>query len=306
MKNIINYYYNLFPEEIEEEKGSYYFFINEIKYYLVVILRPTKDLSIINEINNELQKIKISSHSIIPNKDKNLFTKFNEKNYVLMMLNANPNNLITITDFIINQEKTKIINFKNDLIRGNWEKLWSEKVDYFEYQIRELGKDKKIILNSFSYYVGLAENAISYANAARNNSKEASFYLCHKKIYFPYTNLNYLNPLSFIFDLKVRDIAEYFKSLFFNGLNPWNEIFLYFEKVKLTTYELEMFYARLLYPSYYFDMYEKIMNNICDEQELINIIEKVSDYEDFLREIFLYLNKNDKLSKIEWLIKKGS
>ncbi len=38
-------------------------------------------------------------------------------------------------------------------------------VDYFEYQIRELGKDKKVILDSFSYYIGLGENAISYVNS---------------------------------------------------------------------------------------------------------------------------------------------
>ena len=56
---------------------------------------------------------------------------------------------------ILNETKSK-------LYRNSWASLWSAKLDYFEYQVSELGKDKPLILDSFSYYLGLGENAISY------------------------------------------------------------------------------------------------------------------------------------------------
>ena len=67
-----------------------------------------------------------------------------------------------------------IINFQREytatnkvvsLYQNDWGNLWSSKVDYLEYQMSELGKNFPTLLNSFSYYVGLAENAISYVNS---------------------------------------------------------------------------------------------------------------------------------------------
>ena len=86
----------------------------------------------------------------------------------------------------------------------------------FEYQVRELGLDKKVIQESFSYYLGLAENAISYVNntTLKYNSFNSKVTLSHRRIFYPNFKINFLNPLSFIFDLEVRDIAEYLKAMF--------------------------------------------------------------------------------------------
>ena len=65
-----------------------------------------------------------------------------------------------------------------------------------------------------------------------------------------------------------------------------------------------MLYARLLYPTYYFDIYEKIMNKSLDEEALIKIIEKNEAYETFLKESYLELTKYAPLERIEWLLKK--
>ena len=39
--------------------------------------------------------------------------------------------------------------------------------------------------------------------------------LSHRRVFYPNYKLNYLNPLSFVFDLEVRDVAEYLKAMFF-------------------------------------------------------------------------------------------
>ena len=65
-----------------------------------------------------------------------------------------------------------------------------------------------------------------------------------------------------------------------------------------------MLYARLLYPSYYFDIYEDIMNNNGNEEKLVNVISKVSDYEYFLYRAYQEISKYVHLERIDWLIKK--
>ena len=66
-----------------------------------------------------------------------------------------------------------------------------------------------------------------------------------------------------------------------------------------------MLYGRLLYPSYYFDAYEEIMNNKdCDEKRIINIISKVHSYEVFLKDAYYEISKYTNLEHIDWLIKK--
>ena len=198
-----------------------------------------------------------------------------------------------------------ILNVKNDkLYRNNWAKLWEEKVDYFEYQISKLGKDKKVVLNSFSYYIGLAENAISYVNETYkkyfNNDKLT---LSHKRLFSPNYSLNYYNPLSFIFDYKPRDIGEYIKMSFFYDDITIEEVENFLIKQDFTNFEANMLIARLLYPSYYFDIYEQVMNNHAKEDTLINIIDKSSSYEEFLNKIYKILNKKNPLIYIDWIFK---
>ena len=56
-----------------------------------------------------------------------------------------------------------------------------------------------------------------------------------------------------------------------------------------------MLYARLLYPSYYFDLYEKIMNNEVEEDALIDIISLVTEYEIFLKKVYVLISKYSSL-----------
>ena len=203
-------------------------------------------------------------------------------------------------------EKLVLNNNKSNLYRNNWGTLWSEKIDYFEYQVRELSIEKEVVKSSFSYYVGLAENAISYVN--NTNMKYGGdayrIVLSHRRVFYPNYKLNYLNPLSFVFDLEVRDIAEYLKAMFFKKDVGFclDELSSYLKIRHLSLYEYQMLYARLLYPTYYFDVYEGVMNKNGDEEQLVNIIKKCDSYEEFLKKAYLEISKYAKIDKVEWII----
>jgi len=307
MKEIINYYYNFNIDKIEDYKNySYFNYYNE-DFYFVFFNRTMDELRDIVNICIEMKEKNIKVHDIILNRDKELITKVGDNFYLLFKLNVNKYQIIDFINVCEFSNKFKLNKYNSKLYRNNWGELWSKKIDYLEYQIKELGRDKKIILDSFSYYIGLAENAISYVNKINKVigiSEYDKVTLSHRRIFFPNTVLNYLNPLSFIYDLEVRDVAEYLKMGFFSNEDSLLDLKTFLKIKKLTPYSYHMLYARLIYPSYYFDLYEDVMNNNGDEEKIINIVNKVNEYEYFLKMAYQEINQYTSLEKIDWIIKK--
>jgi len=306
MKDSINYYYNFSISDVENWDYVYRFKINSDFFYFVPVKRTISEVEDLVSISRELKSKGINVHDIILNKFGKVITNVYNENYILLKPNGDIYEEYDLS-FIIKMNKSLVLNSdKSKLYRNSWAKLWSTKVDYFEYQIRELGKDRILILDSFSYYIGLAENAINYVNATTskyNPSSNDKVTLAHRRINFPNYKLNFFNPLSFIFDLEVRDIASYIKSSFFAGENALNDLKLVLKLNNFSIYSLQLLYARLLYPSYYFDIYEKIMNEEEDEEKLISIIDKAKDYEVFLKDAYNEIAKYALIDRVEWLLK---
>lgn len=305
MKETLKYYYGLDIESIEELDGKYHFKIENQDYFFVFYNRGIEELEDIINVSNEMVKKGINVHKILINRNNSFLTKVGEYNYILFAV-SNLNEEYDIFDMVKISEKLVLNNNKSNLYRNNWGTLWSEKIDYFEYQVRELSIEKDVVKNSFSYYVGMAENAISYVN--NTNMKYGGdayrIVLSHRRVFYPNYKLNYLNPLSFVFDLEVRDIAEYLKAMFFKKDVGFclDELSSYLKIRHLSLYEYQMLYARLLYPTYYFDVYESVMNKNGDEEELVNIIKKCDSYEEFLKKAYLEISKYAKIDKVEWII----
>ena len=111
------------------------------------------------------------------------------------------------------------------------------------------------------------------------------------------------------FDLTVTGFSnkelEKFETEFFNNEESLLDLKTYLSCNKLSQYEYHMLYARLLYPSYYFDIYEDIMNNNGNEEKLLKIINRVDDYELFLKNSYLEISKYTNLEHIDWILKKN-
>lgn len=306
MKETLEYYYGLDIDFLEELDGKYHFKLDNQDYFFVFYNRSIDELKDIVNVCNEMVLKGINVNKILINRNNSYLTKINEYDYILFAV-SNINEEYDIFDMIKISDKLVLNNSKSSLYRNNWGTLWSEKVDYFEYQVRELAINKDVVKNSFSYYIGLAENAISYVNNTNYKYKNVLDYrivLSHRRVYFPNYKLNYLNPLSFIFDLEVRDIAEYLKSMFFNKNEEYvlEELSSYLKVRRLSIYEYQMLFARLLYPTYYFDNYESVMNKNVDEEVLVKIIKRCNDYEIFLKKAYLEISRYAKIDKIDWII----
>lgn len=174
-----------------------------------------------------------------------------------------------------------IIKYSNKLPiykKVNWKKLWEEKLDYYEYQISELGLKYKKLRESFSYYSGLCENAICLLNYA---NFDVSMYSTYKR--------------GRVIDNITRDVAEYIKYEFF-----YNDNIVSIQKLNLTNTEYILLMSRLLYPSYYFDMYDGIIQGKIDEGEIDKIIKKNSAFELFLKSVYRYIRQRSSIPLIDW------
>ena len=298
MKNILEFYYNLsLEEEILNRNGNYYFVINNNSFVFRPFYGNNNSIDDIYKLNNYLSNFSYID-KIILNKFNSPITKVKDNLYVLILLKGNNNINLSI---ISNLASIDIPSFKS-LERNNWEVLWGNLIDYYEMQIGQNEKKYPLIRESFDYFVGMGENAISYLV---NTKKEVKPNFYDKKV-LSHNNLynSLFDPLNIILDHKARDLAEYIKLSFFNNnQNIFKELDEYFYYNHYSFYGMRILFARIIYPSFYFKLYDEILSKKKEEKELNSIIKRIDEYELYLFNIYLYLRKYYDIPMIEWLKK---
>ena len=275
MNNFIYYFYNIRVNDVVYNNKYFTFIYNGYVYKLYVI---TENIN--NDFLIELDKRLLGNtliNEIIFNRDGKIVSNYDNKAYMLMRIFVNEKKKITLDEI---SYLANALVVKNLMI--SWAMMWERKIDYLEKLINENGKKYPIITDSFNYFVGMAENAISYYN----NTVISDNY----------------NPLNIIFDYRVRDIAEYIKRAFFDDdKNIFNEIDNYFRNYPLTETDARILVSRLMYPSFYFEMYEDILIDNEDEKIIIKTVDRLNEYEKYLGNVIGYLNKLYGVEEIKWL-----
>jgi len=309
MKENILYAYHMEVENLKDFKDYSVFQYQNNTFYFTKLKRTEKEFLELLDVFQEMKRRNLSVLSFVLNTSGTFVTMVDTIPYVLLFVDS-PTKEYGIFDILEFQKKVVLNSKKSSLYRNEWARLWGEKVDYLEYQVHELGKNYPIILSSFSYYVGLAETAISYVKYNEKRipiPKNIPIVLSRRRVSYPNLRLNFDNPLNFIFDIEVRDIASYIKSMFFfDKEGAMIDLKTYIHLRKPDLYSMTMLYARLLYPSYYFDLHERIIEKEESEEKLLNIIDSVNDYEVFLRDSWKLMREYVPIEPVPWLLKKES
>ena len=303
MKNTINYYYNLSIGNLIKSNNDFYFYLNNQEYHFIKYTRPIEELNSLYILNIEMKKRNIMIDCIIINKNNQVYTLVNNIPYVLLKMYYYKNDYLSLKDIFYMQSTTyNIVNDKR-LYRNDWIHLWSDKIDYYEYQINQFGSDYPILCDSLSYYIGLGENAISYLANNINNKSNEVLVVSHKRI--NESKFDFYNPLNLILDNKMRDLAEYIKNSFFYKKIDYGELYSYLDSFIFSKDDYVYLMARLLFPTYYFDVYDEIINTSVKETKILPIIDKVYEYEKFLYNLYEYIiyKKKVQIEPIEWIIK---
>lgn len=300
MKNAINYYYNLFPNQVhQKDDREIYFNINDDKYVLLLYDEEYGDVNYFYNLSLRLLQNNVPCHQFIFNINKILVTNVNDKNYVLFKIFVDNEKLVDINDLYSFFAQTKHI--KMPIESKNYFDLWSSKIDYYEYQITQYSKQFPLIRESFNYHIGLAENALILYKTIYNEQHHYNV-IAHNRIKKDCKVKDLYNPLNFVVDIEARSFAEYFKTTFFYGdINIDEQIFNYLKILSYSPYEGVIFFSRMMFPTYYFDLYELIINDLENEKDVMNIISKVNLYEKILSNIYKYLSLYTNIPRIEWL-----
>ena len=142
MKNIIEFYYNLSPENIKQKNNNYYFNTNNNNYIFKeynINIALIEDIAKLNIYLNNYLNI----NKIIFNKYNNPLTKINS-NYYILILQSNKINIDLAT---ISKFSSISLPKINTLERNNWQILWSNMIDYYETQIGENSKKYPLFVN---------------------------------------------------------------------------------------------------------------------------------------------------------------
>lgn len=203
---------------------------------------------------------------------------------------------------LIKNEKNNIVipNSVNKIIRSNWVYLWSRKIDNIEYQIKHLENKYHLISNSINYYIGLAENACFYVSSIfkeKEGNHDENLVISHIRI----LETDFNNPLNIIVDYQARDTSEYLKYLFLKNKYNYDDIKRFLIQLSLSDFEYKLVYGRLLFPTFYFDTYDKIINEEIDEGKILEIIKRTEEYEDYISNIYIIINGIKKIPGVTWL-----
>ena len=268
-------------------KSNYIFYKNRNNYYFISEVKNKKNLYKLYYyfINGYFYKI-------IFNKKGKFISTYQNKDYILLK-------------YIKYNFKLEDLIYKNKLALSNkkklltWRNIWIDRSNYIEEKYQKIINKYNIIDESIDYFYGLLEAAIYLL---RDYQKYYDYlYLQHILINY----FDYFNPCNIKLDVKERDFSNYLKYLFFS--NKYKDI--YIDKIiikNLNNYNFNLILARLIYPDYYFNLLDELIdnnyifnNNIFDE--IKNIILLVDDYELYISNIYRVLLENKVIKKVDFI-----
>lgn len=305
MRNLINYYFGFNIDSIRLINNNYYFLYNGIQYIFGFVELSKCDINSIFKFNILLRNYNSLFHEIIPNKDNMITTMVGNDHYVLLKVNVNKNKRIELKDIVSCMMPIRIdSHLLAKINQFDWVNLWQSKIDYFEYYTNQV--DNNPFLNELiNYYIGLGENAISYIIDTLNNFNidVNNLVVSHRRIEPDYTLFDLYNPLNIIIDHMTRDVSEYFKGLFIKNKYNLNDMEKYINLFYFNELEYRLFFGRLLFPSFFFDNYELYVNGEIKEKEFLNIVNRIEEYEKFLKRIYILISSKVYIPGINWLKK---
>ena len=177
---------------------------------------------------------------------------------------------------------------------------WKKNIDIVETQIIEYKNEIPNILKSFNYYIGLAENAISYFEMIKEEILDEKLMLSHDTI--QNNTIKYIyDPTFLIFEHVSKDIATYLKNKHFNYENCLNELEDMIIEKNINRRECIILIGYMLYPDYYFKELERTIYQKKETEYIKNIINGTKRYEKMLNELFYIINKYFEIPKVSWI-----
>lgn len=305
MKNFIDYYYNINVSEIKHIHDKYFIYTNNERYMLKVF-GDTDFFMVYEYLANQLDKY-LYFFRIVKNRQNDYLTYIDDKPYILLKLSDINNNTISIYDIKINQF-FEYSNKISRLIRFPWVKLWENKIDYFEEWCYLKQNQYKNMYSLFHYFIGIAENAVLYLKITETEEKVEEIdrlVISHNRLSMDSSLYDYYDPTNIVLDHPSRDVSEYIKSTYVHGNFDIKLLEEYLNEHHFSKYGLRLLYARILFPSFFFDYIDEMILNSYDT-DLLYLEARIIEFEKFISQISVFFKEKYDIPVVTWCIKEIS
>lgn len=294
---IFDYYgYNANIENNEFEYEGY-------KFLLLSVEDDEKDIIKLNDLVNSLN-IHFNSDVvfIVKNKyDKYISTSKDNNN--ICLLTYKTDNQININDFV----KMHLSYFNSFSYKINIQQiidLWDQRIEYIENQCLtnfNFDNDAHLTLYEYTLYsIGLAINSLQYlADMNLDFKRKYSSTLTHRRIK-KMDKYELFNPFNLIVDHSSRDLAELYKNDIISLDTLLNICAFYSYSVD----EYEYLLARLLFPTFIFDIVEDMENDKSSydyTSDIYYAIAKSNSQLDKLKSLYNALISKMNIRPINWI-----
>lgn len=263
MIEILKKYYGINLEFYKNYNNGILFSINGDYYYLFNSVLIEAELEMVNEFVISLKE-RINFHNIILNNEGSILSD----GYVLIKLNSLIDD-VSLYDIYKYNISVSVTNNEPFHIK------WRNRIDYLEIQLAELCENK-LINNSFDYFVGVAEQLMSFI--ADNYNYHRDTYLVHRNIY-NLNSIDFYNPENIYVGNKYNDILSY---IYF--YSDWELLYKVLDSVDAN--DRIYFFVKLAFPFKYFyfvNMY--VTGDSSKECNIKKIVDDISSYERFLKKL---------------------
>ena len=277
---MLNKYYNLFPDKIFRKNNSFYFFENNEK--IVIKTLDSIQIKNISELSDILKHDKNLSKIILNNENKEI-TEYKEKKYILLSVIV-INRRVYLDDLFLKFENLAMKNADNtDLLD------MISKLVVIEKRMLEFNTEYLELQKSFDYFIGLAENSIQLINKIKfDNLKHVVVNISDIDEY-NYEEINNIANLEF--GNMEKSISAYIKYKIYMYTLNYDEIY---SLINNRMFNIELLYAYMLYPNFYFNDVIQIIDNCKKEKCIYKYIKYNNLYIKFMKYLYEELSDNIK------------
>lgn len=277
---MLNKYYNLFPDKIFRKNNSFYFFENNEK--IVIKMLDAIQIKNISELSDILKHDKNLSKIILNNENKEI-TEYKEKKYILLRVIV-INRKVYLDDLFLKFENLATKNADNtDLLD------MISKLAVVEKRMLEFNTEYLELQKSFDYFIGLAENSIQLINKIKFDDLKHVVVNISDIDEYNYEEINNIANLEF--GNMEKSISAYIKYKIYMDTLSYDEIYSLINNRMLN---IELLYAYMLYPNFYFHDVIQIVDNYKKEKCIYKYIKYNNLYIKFMKYLYEELSDNIK------------
>ena len=281
--NLISFLYGINVEMVRKSNNGYIFYYNKHFY---IFQKCYESEEKIRYIYNQFFNSDNLYHIIVKNKHNKYVSNYNNENYILMMIKFTLNRRLLFED--INYSTNNYVSHIKKT-NFNWTRLWKQKIDQVEFFVKDGSIYFDILtLSIINYYLMLSEIAIIFYDYI-DIEDYIPLSLCHNRIKKEADLYDYFSVTNLLLDHKTRDLGEYIKNYVYSNKNININDFLIINQLSLN--EKYMLVSRILFPSYFFDIFDDFIINNRDFNSFYKNFIDVEIYNNNLKTIINFIIK---------------